>query len=89
VGEFPVARSRKSLVASAARWFLVALLAAVVGTLSDGTDADWLSELMVYPAGVGVGWGLVNLGRATVPESWRRTKSRDVSGERRTEPGRS
>jgi hypothetical protein len=62
-------------VASAARWFLVAFLAAVVGTISDGTDADWLSELMVYPAGLGVGWGLVNLGRAALPDRWRRARS--------------
>jgi hypothetical protein len=70
-----VVRSRKSLVASAARWFLVAFLAAVVGTIFDGTDADWLSELMVYPAGLGVGWGLVNVGRAMLPDRWRRARS--------------
>jgi hypothetical protein len=47
----------------------------VVGTIFDGTDADWLSELMVYPAGLGVGWGLVNVGRAMLPERWRRARS--------------
>jgi len=62
-------------VASAAKWFLVAFLAAVVGTICDGTDAEWLSNLMVYPAGLGVGWGLVNVGRAMLPERWRRARS--------------
>jgi len=63
------------LAVSAAGWFLVALLAAVVGTVTDGTSAEWLSNLMVYPAGLGVGWGLVNVGRALLPDRWRRAKS--------------
>jgi hypothetical protein len=67
------------LAASAAGWFLVAFLAAVVGTVSDGTDAEWLSDLMVYPAGLGVGWGLVNVGRALLPERWRRAMSRKAT----------
>jgi hypothetical protein len=70
-----VVRSRKSLVVSAAGWFLVAVLAAVVGTIADGAGAEWLSNVMVVPAGLGVGWALVNLGRAMLPESWRRAKS--------------
>jgi hypothetical protein len=82
-----VLRSRKSLAVSAATWFLVAVLAAVVGTVSDGTDAEWLSDLMVYPAGLGVGWGLVNLGRAMLPERWRRAGSREVSGDGGSDPG--
>ena len=65
-------RSRKSLWASAGRWFLFAIAAAVVGTVFDGTSADWLSELMVYPTGLGLGWGLVNVGRALLPDRWRR-----------------
>ena len=67
------------MAASAAGWFLVAFLAAVVGTVSDGTDAEWLSDLMVYPAGLGVGWGLVNVGRALLPERWRRAMSRKAT----------
>jgi hypothetical protein len=82
-----VVRSRKSLAASAAGWFLVALLAAVVGTVSDGTDAEWLSNLMVYPAGLGVGWGLVNVVRAMLPESWRRARSRRAGPEREYDSG--
>ena len=60
------------MLASAGRWFLLAVLAAVVGTVTDGTSADWLSELMVFPAGLGVGWAVVNLVRAMLPERWRR-----------------
>jgi hypothetical protein len=71
-----VVRSRKSLAVSAALWFLVAFLAAVVGTVFDGTDAEWLSDLMVYPAGLGVGWGLVNVVRALLPDRWRGAASR-------------
>jgi Na+-transporting NADH:ubiquinone oxidoreductase subunit NqrE len=62
------------LAVSAAGWFLVAILAAVVGTVTDGTSAEWLSNLMVYPAGLGVGWALVNVGRALLPDRWRRAK---------------
>lgn len=76
------------MAASAARWFLVAFLAAVVGTVSDGTDADWLSELMVYPAGLGVGWGLVNVGRAMLPERWRPAKPDKASPEEGSDSGR-
>jgi hypothetical protein len=75
------------LAASAARWFLVAFLAAVVGTVSDGTDAEWLSDLMVYPAGLGVGWGLVNTLRAMLPERWRVARSREVSPRRGSDSG--
>jgi hypothetical protein len=76
-----VLRSRKSLAGSAARWFLVAFVAAVVGTVFDGTDAEWLSNLMVYPAGLGVGWGLVNVVRAILPDRWRRAMSREAPPE--------
>ena len=75
------------MAASAAGWFLVALLAAVVGTVSDGTDAEWLSNVMVYPAGLGLGWGLVNVGRAMLPDRWRRTTSRKVPPEAGSDSG--
>jgi hypothetical protein len=75
------------LAASAGGWFLVALLAAVVGTITDGTDADWLSELMVYPAGLGVGWGLVNVVRALLPDSWRTSRTRQTPQHRGADPG--
>jgi hypothetical protein len=75
------------LAASAGGWFLVALLAAVVGTITDGTDADWLSELMVYPAGLGVGWGLVNVVRALLPDRWRTARSRQAPEHRGSDPG--
>ena len=75
-------RSRKSLAVSAAGWFLFAFLAAVLGTVLDGTDAEWLSDVMVYPAGLGVGWGLVNAGRAMLPDRWRRAMSRQAPPER-------
>jgi hypothetical protein len=64
------------LAVSAAGWFLLAVLAAVVGTICDGTDAEWLSDLMVYPAGFGLGWGLVNVFRAMLPDRWRGGMSR-------------
>jgi Na+-transporting NADH:ubiquinone oxidoreductase subunit NqrE len=73
-----VVRSRRSFAVSAAKWFLVAVLAAVVGTVLDGTDAEWLSDLMVFPVGWGVGWALVNLVRAMLPERWRGAGSRQV-----------
>jgi hypothetical protein len=60
---------------------LFAFLAAVLGTVFDGTDAEWLSDLMVYPAGLGVGWGLVNIGRALMPDRWRRAVARQAPSE--------